>query len=102
MNMAKVVRSETEEYPQPPVQQNYSDKRSYLTKPYADYTLCQKLEIEKATQKFLKACVKCKRPPQSLRIRGCIAVDDVLKLPRFSALESELLSNAIIVKKRTY
>ena len=98
MDMASNVRSETEEYPMPSVHQSYSDRRSYLTKPYADYTTCQKLEIEKSTLKFLKACKMCKRPPQSLRIRGCAVIDDIIKLPRFSEIESEMLENAIVIK----
>ena len=99
MDMANVVRSETGGIPIPPVQQNYSDKGSYLSKPYADYNPCQKLQIEKQRLQFLKACKTNKRPPPSLRIRGCNALDDIVKLPKFSEMESVLLENAIRKKK---
>ena len=60
MNMTRCgVRSETGDFPKPPVHQTYSETRSYLTQPYAEYTTSQKLEIEKSTLKFLKACKKC-------------------------------------------
>ena len=96
MDMANSVRSETEGTPiHPSVQQPYIDKGSYLSKPYADYSYCQKLQIEKQRLQFLKACKRNKRPPPSLRIRGCLALDDVVKLPKFSVMESELLDNAI-------
>ena len=97
--MESVVRSETAGTPIPAVQQIYNDKGSYLSKTYAEYNTSQKLQIEKSRLLYLKACRKMKRPPPSLRIRGCSAINDIVKLPRFSALESEMLENAISLKR---
>ena len=97
--MESIVQSETVGTPIPAVQQTYNDKGSYLSKTYAEYNTSQKLQIEKSRLLYLKACRKMKRPPPSLRIRGCSAIDDFVKLPRFSALESEMLENAISLKR---
>ena len=94
------VRSEMEETPIPPMQKIYNDKGSYLSQTYADYKTSQRLEIEKSRLKFLGACTKLKRPPPSLRVRGCSAIDDFVKLPKFSAMETELLNNAIAMKAK--
>ena len=94
--LASSMRSETEDNPRSTVQ--YIEKGSYLSKPYADYTVSQKLEIEKSRLKFLKDCKKLKRPPPSLRISGAKAITDIIKLPKFSTLETDLLNNAISLK----
>ena len=90
------IRSETEDHPRSTV--HYTEKGSYLGKPYADYTANQKLEIEKSRLKFLKDCRKLKRPPTTLRVSGANAIIDIIKLPKFSEMETDLLNNAITLK----
>ena len=95
-NMPNSIRSETEDTPRSTVP--YIENGSYLSKPYAEYAVCQKLEIEKSRLAFLKDCRINKRPPPSLRVRGATAISDIVKLPQFSAIESNLLQNAITLK----
>ena len=48
--------------------------RGHLSRPYDDYDVHQRIQIEQETMKFLKKCRKFKRPPQSIRISGANVV----------------------------
>ena len=78
-----------------PVDNLPRNNNGYLSKPYAEYTSSQKLQIELNRLKFLKDCKSCKRPPPSLRIRGASAVKNETKFKKFSIWETELLDEAI-------
>ena len=81
------------------VNHHASRNTGYLSKPYAEYTTSQKLQIELHRLKFLKDCKTCKRPPPSLRIKGASAIKNDTKVKLFSLWESELLEVAMKEKK---
>ena len=100
--LTQSIQGETGDYSQSSVQRSqHADNNSYLRQHFAEYTTSQRLEIEKARLRFLKACTICKRPPPSLRIKGASAIEDSIKLPKFSMWETELLNEAIINKRET-
>ena len=71
----------------------------YLSKPYGEYGICEKLEIEIHRLTFLKNCLVLKRPPPSFRIKGASAINSNTKYERFSKWETELLNEAIKEKQ---
>ena len=62
--------------------------------------LLQTLEIKKHCLNFLHRCKYTKRPPQSLRIRGCNALLFQQRISMISKMETEILKQAIANKKQ--
>ena len=93
------LASRTEDTP-PSVQSVTRISTGYLSKPYADYSSYQKLQIELYRFKFLKNCRACKRPPTSLRICGASAIKNETRLRLFSYWETQLLEEAIKEKQK--
>ena len=60
----------------------------------------QALQIERYRLTFLINCKSLKRPPPSLRLRGCFALEDIEKIKVISEAESKALLKSIVAKKR--
>ena len=58
-------------------------------------TVFQKLQMQKMKLSFLRRCIKLKRPPPSLRVKGAPIIPDSSKLRHFSVLETLMLGEAI-------
>ena len=78
---------------QPPMRCIHSNK--VLSKPFAEYSSNQKLQILKLRLQFLRRCIPLKRPPPSLRISGASALSNTQKLFDFSKVESVMLNIAV-------
>lgn len=63
--------------------------------PKGKYSPFQKLQIQRKRLDFLRRCVKLKRPPPSLRVRGASSISNNSKLYHFSVLETLMLGEAI-------
>ena len=72
--------------------------RGHLSRPFDDFDVHQKIQIEKETMSFLKKCRRFKRPPQSIRIKGANVVQELDKLKYFSQFETILLNHQIAAK----
>ena len=46
----------------------------FLSKPFADFTAFQQVQIQKAKLQFLKKCRQIRRPPTYLRVKGASAL----------------------------
>jgi hypothetical protein len=58
-------------------------------------TVSQKLQVQKMKLSFLRKCVKLKRPPPSLRVKGAPIVPDDSKQGHFSIFGALMLGEAI-------
>ena len=90
---------------QPPMQEDEQPRitpryaRGHLSRPFDDFDVHQKIQIEKETMSFLKKCRKFKRPPQSIRIKGANVVQEEDELRYFSNFETILLNHQIDKKE---